>query len=167
MTCSVRVGRCPATAQGLGGPVKIVVAVDGSPDAAAAVEAVGRRTWPTGTEVQVATVLDLRLRTTVVAAGIGPWAEGGHDAEDDELGARRRVEWLAKTLREGGLAATPLLMEGDPKRVLIDVAEGWGADCIFLGAKGHSGIERFLLGSVSAAVAARAHCSVEVVRAVR
>ena len=35
---------------------------------------------------------------------------------------------------------------------------------IVLGAKGHSRRERLLLGSVSSAVAARAHCSVEVVR---
>jgi nucleotide-binding universal stress UspA family protein len=55
---------------------------------------------------------------------------------------------------------------GDPKRVLVRHAEEFGADCIFTGATGFSSrAERFLLGSVSAAVAARAHCSVEVVRA--
>jgi nucleotide-binding universal stress UspA family protein len=48
--------------------------------------------------------------------------------------------------------------------VLITEAEDWDADCIFVGAKGMRGIERLLIGSVSAAVAARAHCSVEVVR---
>ena len=49
-------------------------------------------------------------------------------------------------------------------RVIIREAERWSADCIFVGAKGQSAIERFLLGSVSASVAARAPCSVEVVR---
>jgi hypothetical protein len=39
-----------------------------------------------------------------------------------------------------------------------------GADCIFVGARGLSRFERFRLGSVSAATAARAHCSVEIVR---
>jgi nucleotide-binding universal stress UspA family protein len=56
------------------------------------------------------------------------------------------------------------MKEGDPKHVLLDEAEQWGADCLFVGARGLSRIERFLLGSVSAAVAARAQCSVEVVR---
>jgi len=52
-----------------------------------------------------------------------------------------------------------------PKNELPRVAEEWGADCIFVGSTGFSNrFERFVLGSVSAAVAARAHCSVEVVR---
>jgi nucleotide-binding universal stress UspA family protein len=54
---------------------------------------------------------------------------------------------------------------GDPKRVLLKHAEEFGADCIFTGATGFSSrLERLVLGSVSSAVAARAQCSVEVVR---
>ncbi|HEX2491994.1 MAG TPA: universal stress protein [Blastocatellia bacterium] len=55
-----------------------------------------------------------------------------------------------------------VVKEEDPKRLLIAEAESWGADCIFVGARGMGRIERFLLGSVSSAVTARAHCSVEV-----
>jgi hypothetical protein len=51
-----------------------------------------------------------------------------------------------------------------PKSVLPDEAASWGADCIFVGARGLSRFERFRLGSVSAATAACAHCSVEIVR---
>jgi nucleotide-binding universal stress UspA family protein len=54
--------------------------------------------------------------------------------------------------------------DGEPKSLLIAEAKSWGADCIFMGARGMGRIERFLLGGVSSAVAARAHCSVEVVR---
>jgi nucleotide-binding universal stress UspA family protein len=57
-----------------------------------------------------------------------------------------------------------VVKEENPKRLLISEAEDWGADCIFVGARGLSHIERFWLGSVSTAVAPRAHCSVEVVR---
>ena len=52
----------------------------------------------------------------------------------------------------------------DPKQMILQEAEGWGADCIFIGARGLNPLERLLLGSVSRSVAARAHCSVEVVR---
>jgi nucleotide-binding universal stress UspA family protein len=48
--------------------------------------------------------------------------------------------------------------------VLLDEADGWDADCLFIGARGHNRLVRFMLGSVATAVVARAHCSVEVVR---
>ena len=48
------------------------------------------------------------------------------------------------------------VLEGDPKHVLIKVAEEWRADCVFVGATGLTNrFERLLLGS-TAAVAARA-----------
>jgi nucleotide-binding universal stress UspA family protein len=54
---------------------------------------------------------------------------------------------------------------GDPKHVVVEHAQEFGADCIFTGATGFSSrFERVILGSVSAAIAARASCSVEVVR---
>jgi nucleotide-binding universal stress UspA family protein len=75
----------------------------------------------------------------------------------------------AKELREGlgdrDLTVSSMVQTGDPKQVLVKHAEEFGADCIFTGATGFSNrLERVILGSISAAVAARAHCSVEVVR---
>jgi nucleotide-binding universal stress UspA family protein len=46
----------------------------------------------------------------------------------------------------------------------MDEAEKWGPDLIVLGSHGYSGWRRFLLGSVSHAVATHEHCSVEIVR---
>jgi nucleotide-binding universal stress UspA family protein len=43
-------------------------------------------------------------------------------------------------------------------------AEAWGADLIMLGSQGYGAVARFVLGSVSHAVASHAHCSVEIVR---
>jgi nucleotide-binding universal stress UspA family protein len=67
-------------------------------------------------------------------------------------------------LRAAGLTVSSPIRKGAPKNVLPAEAASWGADCIFVGARGLSRFERFRLGSVSAATAARAHCSVEVVR---
>jgi nucleotide-binding universal stress UspA family protein len=77
----------------------------------------------------------------------------------------RVVNAAAKKLRAAGLRATADVIDGDPRRVLVKVAEEWRADCIFVGATGLTNrFERFLLGSTAGAIAARAHCSVEVVR---
>ena len=80
------------------------------------------------------------------------------------LGSKKTHAKRVGRLKEAGLAAAPVLVPGDPKYALPGEASRWEADAIFLGAKGHSALQRFLLGSVSAAVAARALCSVEVVR---
>jgi nucleotide-binding universal stress UspA family protein len=92
------------------------------------------------------------------------WTSNDLRDEDGRSWACHAVEAVAEELRSTGLSVTADVQEGDPKDVLVKQAEQWSADCIFVGAKGHRGMERFLLGSVSASVAARAHCSVEVVR---
>ena len=106
------------------------------------------------------TAVDLPL----IAGDFVGWAVAAGGEFPLTPGARGRAHRVTRELREAGLAAEPFVVEGDPKRVLLHEAERWGADCIFVGAKGHSRRERFLLGSVSAAVAARARCSVEIVR---
>jgi nucleotide-binding universal stress UspA family protein len=85
-------------------------------------------------------------------------------AADERALIGRMLESYATKFREGGAVATCLVKEGDPKRVIVEEAETWQADCIFVGARGLTRLKRFLLGGVSTAVAARAHCSVEVAR---
>lgn len=59
---------------------------------------------------------------------------------------------------------TTEVLSGSPKRVILEEAEAFGADLIVVGSHGHGALERFLLGSVSQAVALHAKCSVEIVR---
>ena len=137
-------------------PVRIVIGVDGSPGAEAAVRAVTGRSWPASSEARVIGVLDSMMVTAM---------EQNEEVDQDEWAwARKRVEASEETLRVSGLIVSSVVKEGDPKQVLIDEAEQWEADCIFVGARGLRSFERFLLGSVSTAVVARAHCSVEVIR---
>jgi nucleotide-binding universal stress UspA family protein len=164
--CSVRVGRCgemltapiPLAAD----PPRLLLAVDGSSDSALAVEAVRVRPWPRGTEVQVVTSVDLKLLTSLVASGVRLKPVTNDD--DTASFVQRRLSTVTRELADAGLQATPVVLDGDPKQSLAEAAERWGIDCIFVGARGHGRLSRFLLGSVSSAVAARAHCSVEVVR---
>ena len=164
--CSVRVARFREDAGRVAGePVRLVLGIDGSADSAAAARAVAERRWPAGSEVRVVMAVDQRI-SMVLAYGPPPgvWAPGIKPEWDDKARARHIVETVANDLRKGGLLAAALVIDGDPKQALLREAERSSADCIFVGAKGHGAFDRFLLGSVSSAIAARAHCSVEVVR---
>lgn len=164
--CSVRVARFREDAGRLAGePVRVVLGVDGSADSAAAARALAGRQWPAGTEVRVVMAVDQRL-SMALAYGppVGVWAPALKPDGDDRSNARRVVNEVAKDLTRQGLLATAVVADGDPKKELLREAEQFSADCIFLGAKGHSRLDRFFIGSVSAAVAERARCSVEVVR---
>ncbi|MCX6500565.1 MAG: universal stress protein [Arthrobacter sp.] len=55
------------------------------------------------------------------------------------------------------------LVQGHPRRILID--ESRNADLLVLGRRGHGGFGGLLLGSVSSALVAHAHCPVLVVHA--
>ena len=153
-SCSVRVARS-STDPGRS-TVRIVIGVDGSAGAEAAVRAVAQRPWPTGSEVRLVAALDPMIATAL------QWVEGG--APDEQAWMSKRVDSSVELLRASGMTATTVIKEGDPKRMLPDEARRWNADCVFVGASGLRGIGRLLLGSVSSSVVARAHCSVEVVR---
>ena len=156
--CAVRIGRHRTGHESAAKATRILLGVDGSADAIAAVDAIAARRWEPGTEVRVVCAVDLRLPMdlTLFLATEG---------ESDRISPMQDLlKSVSDRLRDSKLLVTTLLVDGDPKSALVDEAKEWGADCIFLGAKGHSRLERFLIGSVSASVAARAGCSVEVVR---
>ena len=77
--------------------------------------------------------------------------------------------WLAESanaLRRAGLIATSRVIDADPREAILAAAETSNANTIYVGARGLGRMDRLLLGSVSTAVVTRAHCSVEVVRAI-
>ena len=161
--CSVRIAR--GRVDEPNSPVRIIVGTDGSPGSDFALHAVAARKWPSRSEVMVVLVDD-PLAPEFLGKLIPSLAE------TMEADRREEKEWVeeisersVKLLRAAAIKVTCVVKEGDPKRELCKAAEEWGADCIFVGSTGFSNrFERFILGSVSAAVAARAHCSVEVVR---
>ena len=161
--CSVRIARGRVEERGT--PVRMVIGMDGSPGSAAALSQVASRSWPSMSEVRLIAV-NHPLTPTFVGRFIPPVGkviEETNQAERDWL--KKVLENSCDKLQQSGLKVSTEIREGDPKRALVEAAEAWGADCIFVGSIGFTNaFERFLLGSVSAAVAARAHCSVEVVR---
>lgn len=162
--CSVRIAR---SAKEVHPPIQLIVGVDNSENSRAAVEAVSRRAWPSSTEVRLLAVVDtvMLVNSEPSEPGTMKWIEVGDEDNWDQI--REIFEPAAKKLRSVGLKAAVTIKRGDPKSGILDEAESWGSHCIFVGAKGVRGIDRLFLGSVSAAVAARAHCSVEVVREIK
>lgn len=162
-SCSVRIARGRIDVDPA--PARLMIGFDASEGSYRAIEAVAARTWPDGSEVQLAVATDSLIPTSI-GRFISPtvdWAEQELSSEDAwiaELAAKAAV-----TLDGAGLQVTTRITEGNPNHVLIQQAEKWNADCIFVGANSFgSRVERFLLGSTSASVAAHARCSVEVVR---
>jgi nucleotide-binding universal stress UspA family protein len=160
--CSVRIGRQHRQADT--GPLHLLIGIDGSPDAATAVQAVAARAWPVDSAVHLVTALDASMRTGLAFRRLPGETETAARDVEPSVWMSKEVDPMVELLRTRGLTVSSIIKEGDPKHVLLEEAEQWEADSLFLGARGLSRIERFLLGSVSAAVAARAHCSVEVVR---
>jgi nucleotide-binding universal stress UspA family protein len=147
--CSVRIARGKDAPDD--SPARIIIGLDDSEDSKLALSEAASRQWPTGSVVELVTAVE-----PFYAYGIEPVKEIER--------ARRIQKEAAVQLRQASLRVSMLIEEGNPQSLLVKEAKRFEADTIFIGAKGHSLLERFLLGSVSAAVAARAYCSVEVAR---
>lgn len=161
--CSVRIGRGKADRRT--GETRLLIGFDGSAGAEAAVRSISLRDWPAGTKVCLLSVAD-----SSVLGSIGRFAPQINDAVVEARFTSQWAQTLAadslEDLRNAGLdASLEIRMGHHPKNTIVEFADEWEADCIFVGphCAGNS-FERFLLGSVSAAVAAHAACSVEVVR---
>jgi nucleotide-binding universal stress UspA family protein len=143
-----------------GEPVRLIIGVDGSEDSEAAVNAVAARKWPTGSEVRVvsATWAAPQVNSPNMVGPITKWIL------EEKARVKKMIAQDIDKLTSTGLKIEVRVKDGEPKSILIAEAESWGADCIFVGARGLGRVERFMLGSVSSAIAARAQCSVEIVR---
>jgi nucleotide-binding universal stress UspA family protein len=145
--------------------MKILLATDGSDCSKAAVVAVAERPWPEGSEVKVISAIELPYTPMTET-----WALPDSYFKELEAAVTERAEaavnQAAKRLKSarGELLITTEVANGSAKDVILDEAENWGADLIVLGSHGYRGWRRFLLGSVSHAVATHARCSVEIVR---
>jgi nucleotide-binding universal stress UspA family protein len=160
--CSVRIARTRAHSHP--SRLRVLVAVDGSADSRAAVDAVAGRVWPSDTEFRVVTAIDPSLETSVAwsSGESRQWVQSRDETPRDWV--CRLVENAAQQIYSAGLNVDTQVLNGDPKHLLVKAAETWAADAIFVGARGLQHGNRLMLGSVASAVTTRAHCSVEIVR---
>ena len=160
--CAVRVGRAPAG--DANGPLRILVGHDGGGGGQAALLAATARTWPAGSEIRIVAVQGAELYPAFdPEIDAETWPPSEMPADRSVL--RRLLDEDVARARRADLTVTADIATGLATSVLLRTSSRWKADCIFVGATSRGRAARFLLGSVSAAVADRARCSVEVVRA--
>ena len=153
-------------------PTKVLLATDGSKEADLAARSAAELAGKTGSELHVVHVF-----------GLSPWYAAYPEAtrfdgaalEDSVLDedvqriseqrARELLDAEAEKLRSvGGTQAQAHLVEGGVPQEIVGLAETIGAGLIVVGSRGHGGIRRALMGSVSDSVVRHAHCPVLVVR---
>jgi universal stress protein A len=130
--------------------MRILLATDGSESSAAGARAIAGRPWPEGSEFRVISVEE-------------PWTFKRSSVTNNEL-AGEAVRNAAELLSSAALKTSTAVLSGDARKSILEESKQWAADLVVVGSHGRRGFKRFLLGSVSEAVAMNSHCSVEVVR---
>lgn len=144
--------------------MRILLPIDDSPYSQEAIRSVIGTFHPRGAEVRVLHIIE--PVTAYLTSGLVPKiAIDNAQIEAERLKqSQALVGSAAQELRNAGFAASEAVERGEAKSVILDQAEQWPADLIVMGSHGLKGMSRFLMGSVSDAVARHAPCSVQVVR---
>src|SRR5262249_2235470 len=121
--CSVRIGRGRIVEPRA--PARIIVGVDGSEEADAAVSEIASREWPVGSEVRI-----VNSAWTIPSVGdpgmavnLAEWI-----ARETEK-VKKTVSRAAERLGSAGLKVSIVVKEHEPKALLCGEAEGLRADC--------------------------------------
>ncbi len=145
--------------------MKILIALDDSKYSQAALHSVLARPWPAGTQFKALSVVEpfhpeyAGWQTTYT-----PVAVEAQSTIHEE--ARKLVRQSEQLLGDafGAENVSGDVTEGYIKERILEEASLWQADLIVVGSHGRRGFTKFLLGSVSEAIASHATCSVEIVR---
>jgi nucleotide-binding universal stress UspA family protein len=133
--------------------VKVLAAIDQYDASEAVIKEIAARPWPPNSCIEVLNVLE--------HAHLWAVSQTAEEARQESLGLIHRA---VTELRGRGVEATPIMLQGDARSVILDRAKETQADLLFVGMNGASGLAKFFLGRVAASVLSHAPCSVEIVR---
>jgi nucleotide-binding universal stress UspA family protein len=143
--------------------MKVLVAVDSITTLDILINEMSARSWPSGTEARVLSIIedgDVLLKV---------WGDEGHGLSALRREMHRRGEQISglavERLRKIGIPSQVVVMGGDPQFLISFAARSWPADLILIRANNRQDFRTPLLGSVAKSVVKSAPCSVEVVRA--
>lgn len=154
-------------------PTRILLATDGSEDAAQATEAAVELSKTTASELHLVYVgEDAYSGALDYAEATEPgWVGKADPALIEELA--RQFEQMARRMLDaevekvqalGGTVAQAHSRMGTAAVEIVDLAEELGVGLVVVGSRGLGGIRRALMGSVSDSVARHAHCPVLIAR---
>ncbi|CAN5664226.1 hypothetical protein BH10CYA1_BH10CYA1_51970 [soil metagenome] len=144
---------------------RVLVAIDNSDHSRKALEWIVKLPWPKATEIKLVGVLN-------------PLAEAHGDGfsalykSNLALERSKAVDLTQQFLINSGEKLngtiankiTTQVLEGAPGEQILKKAVDWDAQLIVMGSRGHGGISKLWLGSVSQEVVLQAPCPVEVIR---
>lgn len=145
--------------------MKILIALDESSYSKAALQSVLARPWPENSLFKVLSVVEpfhpeyAGWQTTYTPVAVE--AQKSIQSASVQLVADSERALAAAF---GAENVSGEVTEGYIKDRILDEAKSWQADLIVVGSHGRRGFTKFLLGSVSEAIASHATCSVEIVR---
>ena len=142
--------------------MKLLLAVDSITTLDILVNEMMTRTWPSGAEARVLSIVE------DAEVPLETWREEGYGVAAVRQEMRRRGEQITalavERLREMGIPGEVVIMRGNPHFLISFVARKWPADLILIRAHNRADFRNWMLGSVAKSVIESAPCSVEVVR---
>jgi nucleotide-binding universal stress UspA family protein len=144
--------------------MKILLALDESPFAEAAMNTVITQVNPKDAEVYLLHVVEPFPVSLATKEGTLESPDFVAARLEQREHAKSLLSRATEKLHSAGFKVTSSVEEGDARDLILDLAETWHADLIIVGSHGRKGLDRLLMGSVSEAVARHARCSVEIVR---
>jgi nucleotide-binding universal stress UspA family protein len=150
-------------------PTRILLATDDSEDAVFAAQTAVNLANRTGSELHAVYVEEMPRRFSSSEPAtfeelIDPEFEDKM-RQHAKAAASQLLEELVKKIKEaGGEIAQAHAKFGRPAAEIVRLAEELNAGIVVVGSRGHGGVRRAVLGSVSESVVRHAHCPVLVVR---
>jgi nucleotide-binding universal stress UspA family protein len=124
---------------------RIIVAVDGSANSVAAVDWAAGLAEATGAEVVAVHALGLLERDDADE-------KVPTQSHREEIRHRLETTWC-EPLERAGVSYRPLLRDGNPVSVIIDLSDELDVDLVVVGSRGLGGYPELLLGSTSTQIA--------------
>jgi nucleotide-binding universal stress UspA family protein len=150
-------------------PTRILLATDGSEDAAFAAHTAINLANKTGSELHVVYVEEMPRRfstseVTSIEELVDPEFEEKMRRNAQAAASQLIEEQVQKIKEAGGQIAQAHAKIGRADAEIVHLGEELDAGIVVVGSRGEGGVRRALLGSVSDSVVRHAHCPVLVVR---